>query len=251
MKSQLNNDMGTPPVERQPAVHPVDGPDTNTDPATMPLEEFAAVQYHADGSFEVTATHLSNAELQAMDTALRRADDALASGNPPVGAVLLDRERGLGWEAATSDKTEGHLTTGHAEIVAYNMAQPTVKDELGECTLVTTCQLCSSCAPHFAEGKIGRIVYAASRREVWQATGGQRMRQRYLNMHHALNDGETETTVVGGVQRTEALGKFTFWAARQDVADLPDAQRIQKLTLLDEMLMTPQRAFALQIQAAA
>lgn len=174
-------------------------------------EELVATHYLPDGSFQAVEAKLLEPEIHAMDTAFDLADQALQSGNPPVGAVLLDRERSLLWAASTADKTDNHIVIGHAEVRAYHLAQPTVGDRLEDCTLVTTCQPCSSCTPPYAEGKIGRIIYAASRTAVWETTNYRLMRSRRINMHELLADGATDTVVIGGYRQTTALAKFVRW----------------------------------------
>lgn len=183
------------------------------------LDEVTSLHYLPDGSFEAVEAELSELEINAMSMALSYADEALAAGDPPVGAVLLDRRNGLEWGACTSDKSARDIM-GHAEVRAYNLAQPTVGDELQECTLVTTSQPCTSCTPPFVEGKIGKIIYAASRADVWPITGI--MRPRTINMHELLVDGATDTTVIGGYRRDEAIGKFTLWAELQKTKGAPE-----------------------------
>lgn len=191
------------------------------------LEGVTSVHYLPNGSFYSIEAELSDLEISAMYTALAYADEALSDGNPPVGAVLLDRANDREWGASTADKTNKHLVLGHAEVRAYDLAQPKVGDQLEDCTLVTTSQLCTSCAPHFAEGKIGKVVYAASRREIWEATGKTLMRQRRVNMHEALSDGATNTVVVGGYKRAEALAKFMVWAEGQGFPGIPEIEDIE------------------------
>ncbi|HEX5744495.1 MAG TPA: deaminase [Candidatus Saccharimonadales bacterium] len=172
------------------------------------IEGVTATHYTPDGSFRVVEADLSELEMHAMDMSMDLAEQALRGGNPPVGAVLIDLGSEQVWGASTSDKTERHIMA-HAEMRAYDQAQPTVGDELEDCVLVTTSQPCTSCTPPYVEGKIGRIIYAAARSEVWPVTGI--MRPRNINMHELLVDGKTDTTVIGGYRAEEALAKFALW----------------------------------------
>lgn len=183
-------------------------------------EGLPAIHYLPDGSFEEETVHLSELEVQAMDMSLELANRALESGNPPVGAVLLDRKNEQLWGGSTSDKSERHILA-HAEIRAYDLAQPTVGDELQDCSLVTTSQPCTTCTPPYVEGKIGRIIYAAPRSDVWQITGI--MRPRSVNMHELLVDGETDTVVVGNYRAPEAMAKFVMWAEMAGQESRPES----------------------------
>lgn len=166
-----------------------------------------------DGSvhsaYEPLPTEVSPLEEEAMGRCLVLGERALALGNPPVGAVLLDHESGERWEGITVDKSTRHLH-GHAEIQAYDKAQPTVGNDLSNCTLVTTSVLCDTCATPYAEGKIGRIVCGVTRAAVWKVAGI--MRPRRINMHELLLDGDINTTVTIGFMAEDILRNFALYA---------------------------------------
>jgi tRNA(adenine34) deaminase len=175
------------------------------------LEGLQATHYLPDGGFHTVEPDISDLERHAMDMSMDLAEQALRGGNPPVGAVLIDRASEQLWGASTSDKTDKHIMA-HAEMRAYDQAQPTVGDELADCVLVTTSQPCTSCTPPYVEGKIGKIIYAASRGDVWPITGI--MRPRSINMHELLVDGRTDTVVIGGYRADEAIAKFAVWGSQ-------------------------------------
>jgi tRNA(Arg) A34 adenosine deaminase TadA len=177
---------------------------------TAQLYEASATQYHRDGSIELVPPEVLEAEHLAMLSCFGLAEQALQDGNPPIGAILLDHERGLSWGATTIDKTTPHLL-GHAELRAYytTKAVEVVGDDLSECSLVTTAQPCCSCTPPYVEGKIGRVIFAARRSSVYEVAGI--MRPRSINMPDLLADGDTETTVVAGYMEDRALAMFGLW----------------------------------------
>src|ERR1019366_8271812 len=112
--------------------------------------------------FSIVEEHLSVTEKAALERCIVLGNEAVLEGNPPIGAVWIDNKRGLVWEAKTTDKTNPRLH-GHAEILGYRLAEDIVKDELASCTLVTSAEPCVTCTSTLAEGKIGRIIYAAPR----------------------------------------------------------------------------------------
>lgn len=175
----------------------------------FPNVEQVAVHFDRDRQIRLVDAEPTDEETTAMSLCLELADQALRAGNPPVGAILLDNKSGLLWGAQTIDKTQPHLI-GHAETRAYLQAQPTVGDDLSEATLVTTAQPCNTCTTPYAEGKIGRIIYAMPRPVIFAVCGI--MRPREINMPDLLRDGDTETTVIAGHQSQEALALFGRYA---------------------------------------
>ncbi|MDE3723461.1 nucleoside deaminase [Nocardiopsis sp. N85] len=101
----------------------------------------------------------------ALDAALRAAltegERALAAGDVPVGAVVLDTEgaiigRGHNEREATGDPT------GHAEVLALRAAARTRGEwRLSGCTLVVTLEPCVMCAGATVLSRIDRLVYGA------------------------------------------------------------------------------------------
>ncbi len=94
---------------------------------------------------------------QALDVGRR----ALASGDVPVGALVLDADgqvMGRGWNAreATGDPT------AHAEIVALREAAAALGSwRLEGCTLVVTLEPCTMCAGAVVLARVARLVYGA------------------------------------------------------------------------------------------
>ncbi len=96
-----------------------------------------------------------------MRHALTEAEAALATGDVPVGAVVLDPSgaligRGRNVREANADPT------GHAEMVALRAAAQ-VRGEwrLDGCTLVVTLEPCTMCAGAVVLARVGTLVFGA------------------------------------------------------------------------------------------
>lgn len=99
----------------------------------------------------------------AMVEALAVARQALASGDVPVGAVVLDAQGriiGRGWNR----REELGDPTAHAEIVALREAAEMHGDgwRLGGCTLVVTLEPCTMCAGAMVAARVQRLVFGAT-----------------------------------------------------------------------------------------
>lgn len=101
-------------------------------------------------------------DVQAMALALDEARAALATGDVPVGAVVLDPTgqviaRGRNVREADNDPT------GHAEVVALRAAAVARGSwRLDGCTLVVTLEPCTMCAGAIVGSRIARLVYGAT-----------------------------------------------------------------------------------------
>ncbi len=95
---------------------------------------------------------------EALDVSQR----ALASGDVPVGALVLDPDgqvMGRGWNAreATGDPT------AHAEMLALREASAALGSwRLEGCTLVVTLEPCTMCAGALVLARVARLVYGAT-----------------------------------------------------------------------------------------
>ena len=96
-----------------------------------------------------------------MGAALDEARAALATGDVPIGAVVLDADgkvvgRGRNIREAERDPT------GHAEIVALREeAKATGSRRLEGCTLVVTLEPCTMCAGAAVLARVARVVFGA------------------------------------------------------------------------------------------
>lgn len=96
-----------------------------------------------------------------MAEALAEARAAMATGDVPVGAVVVDETgavigRGRNEREATGDPT------AHAEVVALREAAASRSDwNLAGCTLVVTLEPCAMCAGAALASRVRSVVYGA------------------------------------------------------------------------------------------
>ena len=96
-----------------------------------------------------------------MRLALVEARAALATGDVPIGALVLDESGAvIGTGRNVREAEADH--TGHAEVVALRQAA-TARGEwrLGGCTLVVTLEPCTMCAGAVALSRVDRLVFGA------------------------------------------------------------------------------------------
>ena len=155
---------------------------------------------------------ISHEKLDAwMDAALEQARLAPASGDVPVGAIVVDVNgqilgRGHNTREAKADPS------GHAEIVALRAAARAAgSPRLDGCTLVVTLEPCVMCAGAIAQSGISRLVYGASDPKAGAAGGGPHDLVRDRALPHRVDE------VIGGVRADEAAMLLTeFFAARRE-----------------------------------
>ncbi len=96
-----------------------------------------------------------------MRAALDQARSALATGDVPVGAVVLDPDgvvigRGRNVREADADPT------GHAEVVALRLAAAARGEwRLDGCSLVVTLEPCTMCAGAAVLARVAQVVFGA------------------------------------------------------------------------------------------
>ena len=97
----------------------------------------------------------------AMRLALDEARGALATGDVPIGAVVLDPSGEVVARAPNLREAEGD-PTGHAEVVALRSAARALGEwRLTGCTLVVTLEPCTMCAGAAVLARVGRVVFGA------------------------------------------------------------------------------------------
>ena len=96
-----------------------------------------------------------------MCTALAEAELALASGDVPVGAVLLDSD-GSVLSHAHNEREATNDPTAHAEVLAIRRAAELRQAwHLEDTTLVVTLEPCVLCAGAILAARIPRVVFGA------------------------------------------------------------------------------------------
>ena len=97
-----------------------------------------------------------------MGTALTLARECQASGDVPVGAVVLDTAGSVIGHGRNEREREQD-PTAHAEVLALREAAATTGSwRLEGCTLVVTLEPCSMCAGAAVLARVDRVVYAAA-----------------------------------------------------------------------------------------
>jgi tRNA(adenine34) deaminase len=142
-----------------------------------------------------------------MREALSLAREAAASGEVPVGAVVVKDGAvvGRGYNRPVSKNDP----TAHAEIVALREAgAATGNYRLAGCTLYVTIEPCAMCAGAIMHARIGRLVYGAADPKAGACGSVVNLFADDRLNHHA--------TVASGVL-AEAAGKLLqdFFAARR------------------------------------
>ena len=97
----------------------------------------------------------------AMVAALDVARSALAAGEVPIGAVVLDRS-GAVIASAHNEREALRDPTAHAEVVALRRAGAALGAwQLSGCTLVVTVEPCTMCAGALVLARVARVVFGA------------------------------------------------------------------------------------------
>ncbi len=138
---------------------------------------------------------ISEEDKKWMRLALREAEQALRTGDVPVGAVALCQGEviGRGFNRREADKDP----TAHAEMIALREAAATLKTwRLDEVTLYCTLEPCAMCAGAMVLARLPRLVYAA--RDPKAGAAGSVLE---LTRHHRLNH---RVQVDGGLYADEA-----------------------------------------------
>lgn len=95
-----------------------------------------------------------------MEEALREAARALASGEVPVGAVVVCDGKIVG--RGSNRSIIDNDPTAHAEIVALREAgQELGNYRLGDCELYVTIEPCAMCAGAIMHARIKRLIFGA------------------------------------------------------------------------------------------
>ena len=96
-----------------------------------------------------------------MEEALREAQAAVAHGDVPVGAVIVDAS-GHALARAHNRREIDADPTAHAEILALrDAARARGHWRLDDCTLFVTLEPCAMCAGAMINARLGRLVFGA------------------------------------------------------------------------------------------
>ncbi|CAN2227164.1 CumB Cytosine/adenosine deaminases [Candidatus Nanopelagicaceae bacterium] len=96
-----------------------------------------------------------------MDKAIAIAKNAIATGDVPVGAIIINSDGKLIGTGA-NEREANNDPTAHAEIVAIrNAASFLQNSRLDGCTLVVTLEPCAMCAGAIAQARISNLIFGA------------------------------------------------------------------------------------------
>ena len=97
----------------------------------------------------------------AMERALEEARACLATGDVPVGAVVLD-DHGVVVATGRNEREATQDPTAHAEVLALRAAAAATGDwHLDRHTLVVTLEPCPMCAGAVLAARVPRVVFGA------------------------------------------------------------------------------------------
>ena len=135
------------------------------------------------------------ADTTAMRLALGCAQDAIALGDIPIGAVVLDPS-GRVMAKAHNSRESGNDPTAHAEILALRAAARKLGSwRLNGCSLFVTLEPCPMCAGAVVMSRLARLVFGA-----WNIEYGAAGSQWDLVRDRRLNH---RSEVIGGVLAEE------------------------------------------------
>ena len=138
--------------------------------------------------------------LKHLRTANEVSKEAVKSGHPPFGAVLVAPD------GETVLMKQGNVSLiDHAETVISRMAfAQNDPDYLWKCTLVTTVEPCAMCSGNIYWANIGNVVYGVDEMTVRELTGADK-RNPTMNLpcRTVFKAGQKPIRVVGPVPELE------------------------------------------------
>jgi tRNA(adenine34) deaminase len=150
-----------------------------------------------------------------MRTALDEARSAAASGDVPVGAIVVQWNVELARAANRTVRDQD--PTAHAELLAIRAASAALGSwRLDDCTLYVTLEPCAMCAGAIVLGRLARVVIGA-----WDPKAGMVGSVGDLLRHPRLNH---RPEVAGGVLEEECsalLREFFAERRRSGFVDTP------------------------------
>lgn len=110
-------------------------------------------------------------DIEHLERTIELADEAVAEGNHPFGAILVDRSGTViaeGKNSVTIDRGPGHAETNLARHAARSFPVEVLRDS----TLYTSVEPCCMCAGTIYWAEIGAVVYAMTERRLGELTSG-------------------------------------------------------------------------------
>lgn len=131
---------------------------------------------------------------------IKISEEAVANGNNPFGALLVDREGAIIVESGNVEITERDCT-GHAETTVMKIASKNYSKEfLWECTLYTTAEPCCMCTGAIYWGNVGNIVYGISEAKLLELTGSNEINPTFdVPCREIIAKGQKDIKVTGPI----------------------------------------------------
>ena len=142
-----------------------------------------------------------------MDKAIALAEKAIATGDVPVGAIIVNSDGELIGSGA-NEREANNDPTAHAEIVAIRNATSYLQNSrLDGCTLVVTLEPCAMCAGAIAQSRISNLIFGA-----WDEKAGA-----VGSVWDVIRDPRAlyKINVTSGIRETECAKLLTQFFERQ------------------------------------
>lgn len=152
----------------------------------------------------------SDKDLHFMREAIRQAEESVANGGGPFGAVIV--KDGEIIASCSNSVTLDNDPTAHAEIKAIRKACSKLGTfDLSGCTIFTSCEPCPMCLGAIYWAGISRIYYGNTRKDA--AEIGFADDFIYEEMDRQLDQ---RTVPLIPLLRDEALNSFKLWSEKAD-----------------------------------
>lgn len=147
---------------------------------------------------------------EMMREAIRLADESVANGGGPFGAVIVKDGEII---AATSNRvTLDNDPTAHAEVNCIRMACKRLGTfDLSGCTIYTSCEPCPMCLGAIYWARIDRIFYGNNRQDA--ADIGFDDDFIYQELARPMDN---RSTPIIPILQEEALHSFRLWTEKTD-----------------------------------
>lgn len=143
-----------------------------------------------------------NIDQTYMRLAIEEAERAKASGELPIGAVVVSPSGVIARNRCREAAEQTVLA--HAEMHAVNDACKALgRNVLSDCTIICTNEPCLMCAAAIFQAKISRVVFGVARSDQPEF-----FRARNLRIGHLAADSGYLPEIVEGVLRDEVLALF-------------------------------------------
>jgi tRNA-specific adenosine deaminase 2 len=159
-------------------------------------------------------------DMHFMRAALDQAEQALSSGEVPVGCVFVDNSTDQVVASGFNKTNDSRNGTRHAELVAMDKLVFCPGVDLSNCTLYVTCEPCIMCAAAISKVGIKRVCFGCHN----DRFGGN---GSILSIHNNAELADSLYEVVTGLLKDETVEVFQrFYESENRRA--PEAKRRKK-----------------------